>query len=161
MHTPVRAQTVIILLEAAGQCFGLPIDVVRDALTLSRAGRGDWLVRGAEPGGSCDGRAIDLGGQRVPLIEVGASLGLPGGSAFQGRTRTRSVVVVQCGERWLGLLVDAVGEVVEVPLTAIVPRSGPLDSDLPIRRAVLLADRTVGLLDADRLLPSADALTVA
>jgi hypothetical protein len=26
---------------------------------------------------------------------------------------------------------------------------------------VLLADRTVGLLDADRLLPPADALTVA
>jgi chemotaxis signal transduction protein len=118
-------------------------------------------VRGAEPGGSCDGRAIDLGGQRAPLIEVGASLGLPGGSSCHGRARTRAVVVVQCGERWLGLLVDAVGEVVEVPPTAIVPSSGPLASHRAIDQAVLLADRTVCLLDADRLLPPADPFTVA
>ncbi len=157
MHTPARAQTVIILVEAAGQCFGLPIDVVRDVLTLSRGGRGGgWRVRGAVPDSSCDGRVIDVGGQRAPLIDVCESLA---GQAC--RTRTRSVVVVQYGERWLGLLVDAVGEVAEVPLAAIVPCSGPLVSHLAIRQTVLLADRAVGLLDADCLLPPAEALTVA
>jgi chemotaxis signal transduction protein len=160
MHTPAREQTVIILLEAAGQHFGLPIAVVRDALQVSRAGRsGSWRVRGAVPSSSCDGRMIDVGGQLAPLIDVCASLGAPRGRSCHGRTR--SVVVVQCGERWLGLLVDAVGEVVEVPLRAIVPRSGPLASHLAIRQAVLLADRKIGLLDADHLAPTAEQLTVA
>lgn len=156
MHTPARAQTVIISVEAAGQSFGLPIDVVRDVLRLSRGGRGGgWRVRGAEPGSTCDGRVIDAGGQRAPLIDVCESLG---GRAC--RARTRSVVMVQYGERWLGLLVDAVGEVVEVPLAAIVPCSGPLASHRAIRQVVLLADRTVRLLDADLLSP-AEVRTVA
>lgn len=157
MHVPARAQTVILLLEAAGQSFGLPIDVVRDALTLSRAGRGGaWSVRGAAPDTRCDGRSIEIGGQQVPLVDMCMELG-----GETCRNRTRSVVVVQCGERWLGLVVDAVGEVVEVPLAVIVPRSGLLASHLALRHVVLLGDRSIGLLDADSLWPSAGALTVA
>jgi chemotaxis signal transduction protein len=157
MHMPARAQTVIILLETAGQGFGLPVDVVRDVLTLSRGGRGGgWRVRGATPGGSCDGRVIDVGGQRAPLVDVGAALG-----GQPCRARTCSVVMVQCGERWLGLLVDAVGDVMEVPLEAIGPCSGALAAHEAIRQTLVLADRTVRLLDADRLFLPSDHLTVA
>jgi chemotaxis signal transduction protein len=151
MYTPPREQTVILLLTAAGQHFGLPIAVVRDALHVSRTGReGGWQVRGAVPGSSCDGRVIDVGGQRAPLIDVCLLLGPPDRPRCHGRAR--SVVVVQCGERWLGLLVDAVGDVVEVPLSTIVPVP---DSGAPhpaIRSTLELADRTIGLVDPDHLL---------
>jgi hypothetical protein len=157
---PAREQTVIFLLTAAGHSLGLPISVVRDALQVSRGGRGgDWRVRGAVPGSSCDGRIIDVDGQEAPLIDVCALLGAPHGRTCHGRTR--SVVVVQCGERWLGLLVDAAGDVVEVPLTAIEPSIGASTPHGAIREQVRLDDRTIGLLDADRLLAPADRRTVA
>src|SRR4051794_34908387 len=109
MQTRRGQSTVIISLDVAGQIFGLPVGVVRDVFKVSRTGRGaGWRVRGAAFTSVCPERLIDVGGRLVPLIDLGASLGLHRDAS--AASRSRSVVVVQTGERWVGLLVDAVGE---------------------------------------------------
>src|SRR4051812_29829153 len=152
MQTRRGQSTVIILLDVAGQIFSLPVGVVRDVLKVSRAGRGaGWRVRGTASGSVGPDRVIDVGGRMVPLIDLDASLGLhPGASAA---SRSRSVVVVQTGERWVGLLVHAVGEIVEVPREAIEPVTRSEWGHRAIGWVAHQGDRSIMLLDADRLLP--------
>ena len=160
---PTRASqntTVIILLEVSGLVLGLPIAVVRDALRVCRVGRGaGWRVRGAPPERVCDDQSIDVDGRLIPLVDLGTSLGLAGG--VPPAARARSVVVVQTGERWLGLLVDTVGEIVEVPREAIEAASCAVARGGATGQVARLGDRAIGLLDADALVPAEGRLTVA
>lgn len=61
--------------------------------------------------------AMNLRGNIVPIIDVKARFGLAPDEA-QGRP---VIVVVAVGERLVGLLVDAVCDVVDLPLSAIEP----------------------------------------
>jgi CheW-like domain len=176
MQRVPNGKTVIVLLEVAGQAYGLPVTVVQDALKVCRSGQAAaWRPCSDTSGDGCDPQTIEVDGRQFPLVDLRTCLGLSRPTACP---RTRMAIVVRSGEHWLGLLVDAVGEIAEVPRTAItvvpraptaeVPRTAitvvpraptePSDRPVPWHQAVAqvarLGDRTIGLLDADRLLPA-------
>ncbi len=69
----------------------------------------------------------DLRGEIVPVVDVRKRLALPAGP----RTRRTRFLVVRLGRRVVALLVDAVLEVVRLPLSAIRPAAGLAGPEAP------------------------------
>jgi purine-binding chemotaxis protein CheW len=150
-----RGKIVLVLLEVAGHAYGLPIAVVQDALKLSRTSQDSgWQLRRAATGGAGGTGTIEVDGRHIPLVDLRVCLGLPKATAAP---RSRTVLVIQSGEHWLGLLVDAVAEIVEAPRGSI-EASPCTAAHQAIGQVAHLGDRTIDLLDADRLLPAEPAI---
>lgn len=91
--------------------FGIPIERVREIVRLgpiTRVPEGPPHVRGV----------TNLRGRILPVVEIKTRLGL---AAALPTPRSRIVVVEATGGRLLGILVDAVGQVLKVPVTAVTP----------------------------------------
>ncbi len=131
----VSAQDVL-LVEAAGERYAIPIDVVRKSLSVQAS-----TVRRA------GGHGVVVSDERlVPLLSLSALLGL--GEAGDGAT-TREIVVLALRGRSCGLIVDAIGQRQQV---TIRPLDACLASD-GIAGAAVLADGGVALvLDPELLI---------
>jgi chemotaxis signal transduction protein len=141
-----------VVVEAAGQAFGLPIAVVQDVVNVSRTSQrsSGRLQRAPACIDPRDG-TITVGGRRVCVVELRDQLGLTGKSAAK---RTRSALVVQPGERVFGLLVDGTVEIVEIPSTAIEPVAAAPGEHRAIARRLWDGERTISLLDVEHLTPA-------
>jgi purine-binding chemotaxis protein CheW len=92
--------------------------------------------------------AMNLRGNIVPIIDVKTRFGLAPEPAG-GRP---VIVVVALGERLVGLLVDAVCDVIELPLNAIEPAPEvQRDADF-VEALVRHADRLLILLNVQKLI---------
>jgi chemotaxis signal transduction protein len=145
-----RLQTVLVLLDVAGRQVGLPIAVVQDVVKVQRTGPGmAWRIHRASVAAICPPGMLAVGDRCVPLVELCERLGLP---PVAPARRVRSVVIVQLGEHVLGLLVDAVADIVEARCTALRPVV-PTDGLHPaVRQLLRLDEREIEVLDADLLL---------
>jgi purine-binding chemotaxis protein CheW len=100
-------------------------------------------------------------GQIVPVLSLRARFGFPK-TRHDSATR---LIVVQAGERWVGLVVDSAREFVRIPADAIQPPGhavGGLSADY-LEGVARLGDRLVlvlnvaGVLDVSSLPAEADA----
>ena len=92
--------------------------------------------------------AMNLRGNIVPIIDVKTRFGLPPDTSG-GRP---VIVVVAVGERLVGLLVDAVCDVIELPLSAIEP-APEVQRDADFVEALgRHADRLLILLNVQKLI---------
>ena len=87
---------------------------------------------------------INLRGTIVPIFDLRARFG-------EGRTeptKTHVVVVLSVGEKWVGLLVDAVSDILTVSRDSIhpVPEGNSLDNEL-LEGIITHEQRMVGLID--------------
>jgi purine-binding chemotaxis protein CheW len=87
---------------------------------------------------------INLRGTIVPIVDLRARFG-------EGRTsptKTHVVVVISVGEKWVGVLVDAVSDIVTVGRDEVhaVPEGSAGDSEL-LNGIVTHEGRMVGLID--------------
>lgn len=89
---------------------------------------------------------INLRGTIVPIFDLRARFG--GGRT--DATRTHVVVVLSVGEKWVGMLVDAVSDILTVSRDDIhpVPEGNSLDTEL-IDGIVTYDKRMVGLVDLE------------
>jgi chemotaxis signal transduction protein len=149
-----RLQTVIVLLEVGGRQVGLPIANVQDVVKVQRVGAGvSWRVHRAAVGAICPPGMLAVGDRCVLLVELSERLGM----APTSPTRpVRSVVVAQSGEHVVGLLVDAVADIVEAPCSAIRPVAPTADQHPAVRQIARLNGREIELLDIERLLDVID-----
>lgn len=93
-----------------GEEFGIPVTQVREVIRvaeITRVPQAPPHVRGV----------ANLRGRVLAVIELRSRLGLPPAD-LTARSR---VVVVELGDRVLGLLVDAVLQVTKVPEASVVP----------------------------------------
>jgi len=93
---------------------------------------------------------INLRGHITPVVDLRTRFGLP---AAQDTALTR-IVVVKADSQWVGLVVDAVSEVLRVPGSAVEPPSALVtDAETAFLRGIAkLDDRLILLLDLDRIL---------
>jgi hypothetical protein len=152
VHETSRSNTSLLLVSVGDRMYGLPVTVAHDVLKVRRASRSGWTVCRPAPYSAPSGAPVDDGCPEA-LVDLREHLGLPPAMA----TRTRTMVVIQSGDRWLGLLVDAVAGIVEAPRSSIGAPPASKDRHPAVRQHVRVDDRPIGLLDPEYLLPVASA----
>jgi purine-binding chemotaxis protein CheW len=95
---------------------------------------------------------INLRGRIIPVMDVRLRFGLPDAAP----TRHSRIVVAEAGGAQIGLVVDAVDEVVHIPASAIEPTPGLSDGGATehLTGIARLTDGLVIMLDLERLLSS-------
>lgn len=133
----------LVAFRVAGQDYCIDIMAVREI-------RG-WTPATALPHAPPYVRGvINLRGQVVPILDLASRLGLPSPEADSRHV----IVIVSVGERVLGLLVEAVSEILSVPQDAVHP-SPELDGEPSLVRAVItLGERMFRFLDLGDVLGS-------
>jgi len=137
----------VVVFSLAGELYGLDISRVQGIIKMpevTRVPRAASFVEGV----------INLRGEIVPIIDLRKRFGL---GQHENSPDTR-IISVEMGDHLVGLIVDAVEEVLNIPSGIIDP---PPDLVTPVDSAYLrgiakLQDRLVILLDLDRVLSSAE-----
>lgn len=98
---------------------------------------------------------INLRGVVLPIMDLGHRLELPPATP----TERSVIVVIRIGERTLGLLVDAVSDILTVTADLIQPTPDIASDRLKgfIRGVISVDNRMISEIALDRLLPEAEA----
>ena len=99
---------------------------------------------------------VNLRGAVLPIIDLAVRLDLPETEL----TPRHVVIVVWIGRRLVGLLVDAVCDILSVSSDAVQPTPGVKSETVEslVAALVTVGDRMVALLALDDLLPASEAL---
>ena len=150
MAPEFRTQTTeeqVVVFSLADELYGLDISRVQGIIKMpevTRVPRAAEFVEGV----------INLRGEIVPIIDLRKRFGL---AHHEDSVDTR-IINVEMGDHLVGLIVDAVEEVLNIPSDVIEP---PPDLVTTVDSAYLqsiakLQDRLVILLDLDRVLSTAE-----
>jgi purine-binding chemotaxis protein CheW len=139
----LETMTEYVTATVAGQLFGLPIARVQDVFVLDRLTRVPLAT--PEIAG-----VLNLRGRIVTAIDMRRRLGL----APAGEARKRMAIGIEYKGESYGLLIDAIGEVLNLPSSG---REGnPVNLDPQLARVSAgvhrLEDRLLVVLDIDRVL---------
>ncbi|MCL4531629.1 MAG: chemotaxis protein CheW [Actinobacteria bacterium] len=137
------AEEQLVVFELANEVYGVDISRVQEIIrmtTITRLPRAPEFVEGV----------INLRGKVIPVVDLKKRFGLQEGE----RTKASRIVVVDVGDHTIGMVVDAVSEVLRVPSGAVEPPSPvvtTIESDY-IRGIAKLEGRLIILLDLDKVL---------
>jgi len=98
---------------------------------------------------------INLRGAVLPIIDLGARLGLK----TTEPTARHVIMVVNLGERTIGLLVDAVSDIINLTDDAVQPTPDVASDQVKtfVKGLFAIDGRMVSLISLDRVLPEAEA----
>lgn len=135
----------MVVLDVGNESYGIPVTQVREIVRvppITRVPNGPTFLEGV----------INLRGQVIPVMDLRKHLGIEGTT----ETRRSRVVVSELGRHTVGLMVDAVSEVVMISTADIEPPPAIIanGNDSQIRGVARLGDRLVLFLDLDRVLPN-------
>lgn len=132
----------LITFEVASQLFGLDIMAIREIRAWTPATRLPQVP-------SYVAGVVNLRGTVLPVIDLAARLGWPATEP----TPRHAIIVVQCGEQTLGLIVDSVSDIASLPDDALQPPPAASQNDVvPFLHGLApLGDRMVMVLDLERL----------
>lgn len=138
MTMTMREEQQIVLCELAGELYGVDIARVEEIIRLPEITRVPRAPRAVEG-------VINLRGTVIPVVDLRKVLGL----VQSEPTKSSRVVVVEVGEDTIGMIVDAVTEVLRVPAASVEPPSAVVtDLDTTYLRGIAKLDgRLVMLLD--------------
>ena len=147
-ETVAQRLTTWITFSLESETFALPVEPVREVLRLShitRVPHAPRPIRGV----------TNLRGRVIPVIDLRVRIELPAG----GIDRSTRVIVVGSRGRLIGLMVDAVHQVVHIDLNRVQP---PPDDVMTVQSDYLAGvyqheERLILLLDVDRALILRDA----
>lgn len=142
----------VVVLELAGESYGVEISKVQEIIRMQPITR-------VPNGPACIEGVINLRGRVIPVLDLRKRFGLEAGET----TRRSRIVVAELGEHTVGLVVDAVSEVLLVPSDAVEPPSALVTTtDSAFLRGVAkLDERLVLLLDLSRLLTRDESTELA
>ncbi len=133
----------LVVFQLAAELYGVEISRVHEIIRLqsvTRVPRAPAFVEGV----------INLRGKVIPVVDLRRRFSLP----LSENTRASRIVVVEIGDQVVGIIVDAVSEVLRVNTGVIEPPSpvvAGIDSEY-LEGIAKLTDRLVILLDLDRVL---------
>ena len=141
----------LVVFDLASEYYGVDIATVREIIRMQSITR----VPGAPP--FVEG-IINLRGQVIPVVDLRKRLGLN----VSDQTEDSRIVWVTINKNDVGVIVDAVTEVLRIPVSSIDPPSamvGGIDSDC-LRGIAKLESRLIILLDLNKVLsmPSGNVL---
>lgn len=142
---PQEQQSVsqVVVFQLDKELYGADIAVVREVTPLQRVTKVPRTPKFIEG-------VINLRGRVIPVIDLRKRLGLPAGPI----TKSTRIAVGEIDGDQVGMLVDAVHEVVRVPAEAVEPPS-PMFAKIDSENILGIAkvdDRLITLLDLARIL---------
>ena len=139
----VVAEKQMVLFKLGSETYGLDIATVHEIIRMqpiTKVPKAPFYVEGV----------INLRGKVIPVIDMGKRFGL---EKVENNKNNR-IVVVNIQDTILGIIVDAVTEVIRIPMDSIEPVSDIItaaNSDYLLGIAKL-TDKMVILLELDKLL---------
>lgn len=139
----VTTEKQMVLFELGSEIYGLDIATVHEIIRMqpiTRVPKAPFYVEGV----------INLRGKVIPVIDMGKRFGLE----KVERAKNNRIVVVNINDTILGIIVDAVTEVIRIPTESIEPVSDIITaakSDY-LMGIAKLTDKMVILLELDKLL---------
>ena len=141
-QTSVLSETQLVVFDLASEHYGVDIGDVREIMRMqpiTRVPGAPAFVEGV----------INLRGNVVPVLDLRKRLEL----AVSDQTKDSRIVVVFISGRDVGVIVDAVSEVLRIPLTSIEPPSSIVtkaESDC-LKGIAKLEDKLIILLDLSKV----------
>ena len=143
MTKMLETMTEYVTATVGGQLFGLPIARVQDVFVLDRLTR--VPLAAPEIAG-----VLNLRGRIVTAVDLRRRLGL----VPPGEVRKRMAIGIEYKGESYGLLIDAIGEVLNLPSSS--RESNPINLEARLARVSAgvhrLEDRLLVVLDVDRVL---------
>lgn len=138
-----RSMLQVVCFTIGEQTYGIGIETVREIRawsTTTLLPNTPDFVRGV----------INLRGTIVPILDLRARFG-------QGQTETTKVhvvVVIQVGQRLVGMLVDTVSDIVKVPSDEVkeVPDIGGAEAKECLDGLIAVDEQMIALVSAERIL---------
>ena len=133
----------LVVFQLGAELYGVEISRVHEIIRLmaiTRVPRAPSFVEGV----------INLRGKVIPVVDLRRRFGLPQAE----HTRASRIVVVELGEHVVGIIVDAVSEVLRVNTATIEPPSpvvAGIDSEY-LSGIAKVDEQLIILLDLDRVL---------
>jgi len=139
----VVAEKQMVLFELGSETYGLDIATVHEIIRMqpiTKVPKAPVYVEGV----------INLRGKVIPVIDIGKRFGLEKAE----KAKNNRIVVVYLQDTTLGIIVDAVTEVIRIPHDAIEPVSDIVTSGNSdyLQGIAKLSDKMVILLALDKLL---------
>ncbi len=139
----VNTEQQLVVFDLNDEAYGVDIGSVREIIRLqeiTRVPRTPDFVEGV----------INLRGKVIPVVELRKRFSLP----IQDRTKENRIVNVDIGGQEIGMVVDAVTEVLRISADAVEPPSSVIttaDSGY-LRGIAKIDERLIILLDLDQVL---------
>ena len=138
-----QAEQQLVVFDLALEAYGVDIGAVREIIRMqdiTEVPRTPEFVEGI----------INLRGKVIPVVDLRKRFGLP----VSERTKDNRIVVVDIGGQDIGVIVDAVAEVLRVAADAVEPPSVVITSaeSVYLLGIAKLEDRLIILLDLERVL---------
>lgn len=135
----------VVIFKLGEEYYALDIQAVQEIVrmqTITSIPGADFWVEGI----------TNLRGRVVPVIDLRKRCGVPAGE-YTSETR---IVVVSSATGMVGLIVDAVSEVMRIPADQVEPPSAivTVPENSYLRGVAKLEDRLVSLVDLDGVLPA-------
>ena len=143
MQTIQRDEQQLVVFDLADEGYGVDISAVREIIRLqeiTRVPRTPEFVEGV----------INLRGKVIPVIDLRKRFGL----TVEAESQDNRIVVVDIGDQDIGVVVDAVTEVLRIPTDSVEPPASVIttaDSDYLLGIAKL-DSRLIILLDLRKVL---------
>lgn len=136
-------QEQLVVFEVGDESFGIDISLVQEIIRMqpiTEVPKAPMYVKGV----------INLRGKVIPIIDLRERFGFATGE----ETKATRIVVVNVLGNTVGMIVDAVSEVLRLPTDAIEPPSTIVESigSQYLKGIGKLEDRLIILLDLDKLL---------
>ena len=150
--TDALTETQLVVFDLAGEYYGVDIGDVREIIrmqTVTKVPGAPSYVEGV----------INLRGEVIPVVDLRKRLNITVGE----QTNESRIVWVTIREQDVGVIVDAVTEVLRVPLSSIEPPSSmvaDVNSDY-LRGIAKLESRLIILLDLGKVLAMMDSEAIS
>ena len=142
----------LVIFDLAAESYGVDINAVQGIIrmqTITRVPRTPEFVEGV----------INLRGEVIPVVDLRKRFGL----TATEETKDSRIVVVYIGGQQVGMVVDAVTEVLRISADSIEPPSSVITSadSAYLMGIAKLEDRLITLLDLEQALSEAEKNTLA
>jgi len=147
----VRENNQLLCVRVGEQEFALDIRAIREIrgwISSTPLPHAPTYVKGM----------INLRGSVLAIIDLAERLGLPGTTA----NATSVVVVIESGNRVIGLLVDAVSDIITVKdgMRQVTPESGSSASQKYVEGLLMRDEQIISMLSIEAIMPKEAAIEV-
>jgi purine-binding chemotaxis protein CheW len=151
-NSAAQEEKQLVVFDLAAEAYGVDINAVQGIIrmqTITKVPRTPDFVEGV----------INLRGEVIPVVDLRKRFGLK----VAEETKDSRIVVVYIGEQQVGMVVDAVTEVLRISADSIEPPSPVITSadSAYLMGIAKLEDRLITLLDLEQALSEAEKSMLA